>query len=131
MTATYWLIGRRIVEFEQGGETRAQYGEELLSRLSGDITARFGRGFSRRNLQDMRLFYHAYPMERIWQELSAESQGTLRTASVDVAATEKERTLSAKLDIAILAKRFPLPWSAYVRLLAVKNDHVCEHRVMN
>ncbi len=57
MTAAYWLIGRRIVEFEQGGRARAEYGEELLSRLADDLTARFGRGFSRRNLQEMQLFY--------------------------------------------------------------------------
>ena len=48
MTATYWLIGRRIVEFEQGGEARAEYGEALLKKLSTDLTERFGRGWSRR-----------------------------------------------------------------------------------
>ncbi len=122
MTAAYWLIGRRIVEFEQGGETRAQYGEELLVRLSADLTARFGRGFSRRNLQDMRLFYQAYPVEPIRRTPSAKSQAPLLAASVDVAAMAKEQTPSAKSDIAVLAKRFPLPWSAYVRLLAVKNE---------
>jgi hypothetical protein len=57
MTATYWEIGRRIVEFEQGGEKRAEYGRALLQRLSGDLAARFGRGFSVDNLESMRLFY--------------------------------------------------------------------------
>jgi len=60
MTATYWDIGRRIVEFEQGGEKRAGYGEEVLRRLAHDLTAKFGRGFSRRTLQDMRSFYLAF-----------------------------------------------------------------------
>jgi hypothetical protein len=46
MTATYWEIGRRILEFEQGGKKRAAYGEELLDKLATDLTARFGRGFS-------------------------------------------------------------------------------------
>src|SRR5207249_1356402 len=46
MTATYWEIGRRIVEFEQGGEKRAEYGQALLQRLAKDLSARFGRGFS-------------------------------------------------------------------------------------
>ena len=59
MTVTYWEIGRRIVEFEQGGEKRAQYGAELLERLSADLTRRFGRGFSRPNLQRFRDFYRA------------------------------------------------------------------------
>lgn len=45
MTATYWQIGRRIVELEQGGEKRAEYGAAVLKRLSGDLTARFGKGF--------------------------------------------------------------------------------------
>ncbi|HZS09046.1 MAG TPA: DUF1016 N-terminal domain-containing protein, partial [Blastocatellia bacterium] len=45
MTATYWEIGRRIIEIEQGGEKRAGYGEQVLERLSHDLTRRFGRGF--------------------------------------------------------------------------------------
>lgn len=45
MTATYWLVGRRIVEFEQGGKERAEYGEALMKRLSADLTAKFDRGF--------------------------------------------------------------------------------------
>jgi hypothetical protein len=50
LTATYWEIGRRIVEFEQGGQKQADYGTVLLKRLGTDLTARFGRGFSWRNL---------------------------------------------------------------------------------
>ena len=61
MTASYWEIGRRIVEFEQRGQTRAEYGDALLVRLATDLSARFGSGFSRRNLQQMRLFYLAWP----------------------------------------------------------------------
>jgi len=45
MTATYWEVGRRIVEFEQGGENRAEYGKKLMEQLSTDLTRRFGRGF--------------------------------------------------------------------------------------
>ena len=61
MTATYWEIGRRIVEREQAGAARAGYGEALLRRLSGDLTKRFGRGFSVGRLETARLFYLAYP----------------------------------------------------------------------
>ena len=57
LTQTYWQIGRRLVEVEQDGQTRAAYGEALLKRLSKDLTAQFGRGFSERNLEQMRLFY--------------------------------------------------------------------------
>ena len=49
LTATYWEVSRRIVEFEQGGKLRAAYGEELLRRLSSDLLAAHGRGFSERN----------------------------------------------------------------------------------
>ncbi|VFR18948.1 FIG074102: hypothetical protein [plant metagenome] len=51
MTASYWKIGRRIVEAEQKGRRRAGYGEQLMARLSADLTARFGRGFSPDNLR--------------------------------------------------------------------------------
>ena len=61
MTAAYWLIGRHIVKFEQGAKERADYGSALLRRLATDLVQRFGRGFSRPNLQQMRLFYLAYP----------------------------------------------------------------------
>ena len=57
MTAAYWQIGQRLVEVEQGGEVRAEYGTKLLKRLAQDLTAQFGRGFSERNLEQMRLFY--------------------------------------------------------------------------
>jgi len=60
MTATYWAIGRRIVEHEQVGQERAGYGDELIRRLSKDLTARFGRGFGRSNLFKMRGFFLAY-----------------------------------------------------------------------
>ena len=60
MTAAYWLIGRRISEFEQKGSERANYGEELLNRLSRDLTSRYGRGFAKSNLYQMRSFYMAY-----------------------------------------------------------------------
>ena len=70
MTAAYWLIGRRIVEFEQSGEERAEYGAALIERLAEDLTGRFDRGFSRQNVQNMRLFYLSYPIEKIRQTLS-------------------------------------------------------------
>ena len=61
MTASYWEIGRRIVEFQQGGAERAAYGEALIERLATDLTQQFGRGFSPVNLSQMRRFYLAWP----------------------------------------------------------------------
>ena len=57
LTATYWEVGRRIVEFEQKGRARSEYGEGLLKRLADDLAARHGRGFSERNLRQIRGFY--------------------------------------------------------------------------
>ncbi|MEH2247150.1 DUF1016 N-terminal domain-containing protein [Nostoc sp.] len=70
MTATYWEIGRRIVELEQGGEKRAEYGAAVIKRLSEDLTAKYSKGFSERNLELMRRFYLEW---QISQTLSAES----------------------------------------------------------
>jgi predicted nuclease of restriction endonuclease-like (RecB) superfamily len=61
MVAAYWQIGRRIVEEEQGGATKATYGEGLLKALSKALTAEFGKGFSLPNLKNFRKFYLTYP----------------------------------------------------------------------
>ena len=58
---TYWQIGQEIVEIEQGGEVKAEYGKALLANLSKDLTARLGKGFSRSNLTRFRQFYLVYP----------------------------------------------------------------------
>ena len=73
MTASYWEIGRRIVEAEQKGRRRAGYGEQLMERLSADLTERFGRGFSPDNLENMRRFFVAYPLAAISETLSRKS----------------------------------------------------------
>ncbi len=124
MTASYWEIGRRIVEFEQGGKQRAEYGQALLKRLSADLSSRFGRGFSERNLEQMRLFYLAWPPEQISQTASAKlpSSRISQTVSGELASGAISESLSRKsFNLAELAQAFPLPWSAYVRLLSVKN----------
>ncbi|HEX7618262.1 MAG TPA: PDDEXK nuclease domain-containing protein, partial [Verrucomicrobiae bacterium] len=102
MTATYWEVGRRIVEFEQGGEKRAEYGEELLDRLAADLNSRFGRGFSRRNLQSMRQFYSFIPTEQIWQTLSAKSSLSQIRATPPLESGEPQiaQTVSAKSEAA-------------------------------
>lgn len=61
LVQTYWQIGRHIVEYEQGGEDRAAYGTELIRRLSKDLTAEYGRGFSRSNLKSIRQLYLTFP----------------------------------------------------------------------
>ncbi|MEO5591756.1 MAG: PDDEXK nuclease domain-containing protein [Chitinophagaceae bacterium] len=63
-----WEIGRHIIEFEQHGKERAEYGSDLLTRLSKDLGKQYGKGFGRRNILDMRRFYLAY---KKWQTVSA------------------------------------------------------------
>lgn len=70
LVTTYWFIGGRIVEYEQKGKKRAEYGEELLISLAGDLSSRFGKGFSKSNLFMMRSFYLAYSEQQIFQTLS-------------------------------------------------------------
>lgn len=60
MTKTYFLIGKRIVEEEQNGNERAEYGEELIKNLSLRLSKKFGKGFSKTNLKQMKSFYLAY-----------------------------------------------------------------------
>ncbi|MBI1968487.1 DUF1016 domain-containing protein [Candidatus Woesearchaeota archaeon] len=66
---TYWEIGKQMIEFEQQGKERAGYGSTLLDHLSKDLTVQYGKGFSRRNILDMRRFYLGY---KNWQTVSAE-----------------------------------------------------------
>ena len=133
MTAAYWNIGRIVTEYELNGAHRAGYGETLVERLAADLTIRFGRGFSRRNLDQMRAFYRGWPIR---QTASAKSEGQLARA-VLAEPTAQQQTLQRRrkpqTKSAVSAQEpiwqtasakfidFPLPWSHYVLLLAIEN----------
>jgi predicted nuclease of restriction endonuclease-like (RecB) superfamily len=97
MAATYWELGRRIVELEQQGAERAEYGKQIVERLAKDLSPRFGRGFKKSNLFQMRSFYLTYPDAA--QPLSEDASNIFQTVS----------------------GKFSLPWSHYVKLLSVKD----------
>jgi hypothetical protein len=99
LTTTYWLVGKRLVEQEQKGQERAVYGSEMLKRLSTDLRGRFGRGFSERNLEQMRLFYLEW---------------------------KNPQTLSAKSGAGTVPA-FSLSWSHYGRLLSVPDQDARRH----
>lgn len=61
MLSLYWNIGKKIMEIQEG-EVRANYGEEVLEKLSKKLTNEFGKGFSKRNLERMRKFYLLFPI---------------------------------------------------------------------
>jgi predicted nuclease of restriction endonuclease-like (RecB) superfamily len=125
MTATYWEVGRRIVEFEQGGAKRAGYGERLLERLASDLTARLGRGFSVRNLESMRLFYGVCGAKQISETLSRElPSAPPRSSSTQIPETPSPvfqmppgSLRSLPFNLADVARAFPLPWSHYALLI--------------
>ena len=94
---------------DAGARVWGEYGTGLIARLGNDLTPLFGRGFSRQNLQNMRLFYLNYPLDRIRQTVSGRSD---------------DNPIESKLSE--LFDAFPLPWSACVRLQSVKNVHARE-----
>ena len=105
-------------------QERAAYEQAMLKRLSGDRYALFGRGFSERNCEQMRLFYLSWPFEKISQTASAKltAPRISQMPSAESAVSGNLQTTSGQsLDLPALAQAFPLPWSAYVRLLSVKN----------
>lgn len=111
LTATYWEIGRRIVEYEQTGSERAEYGHQLLKNLSNDLSKKFGRGFSSDNLESMRLFYSTYSITEI-------SETPSRKLNL-----EKSETSPRILNDELINDHFPLPWSHYVMLVRrIKDD---------
>lgn len=109
MTATYWEIGRGIVEFSQGGEGRATYGLALLERLSVDLTGRFGRGFGVDNLELMRMFFQTYPPAAISESLIRNSTAAGHLANSEPAIRN--------FDLEQLATVFQLSWTHYIHLM--------------
>jgi predicted nuclease of restriction endonuclease-like (RecB) superfamily len=117
MVIAYWLIGREIVEAVQGGEERAEYGQNILKDLSGQLVSRYGQGFSVTNLRHFRLFYQAFSGRApIHQTVSDELSSIQRT---DVVA-ELESALEARSDRHGFSPN--LSWSHYVTLSKVENS---------
>lgn len=130
LTATYWEIGRRIVEHELGGQHRADYGAQVVDQLAADLTHKHGRGFSRSNVFQMRGFFLAWEIVQtpsgklearakfgdnsIVQTLSGQSTALIRTSNSQAPASflPSEPT-----------EVFPMSWSHYVRLLSVEKPH--------
>lgn len=98
MVLTYFEIGRMIVEEQQNGKNRAEYGKELIDELSNTLTKEFGKGFSGTNLKQMRQFYLSYSKG---QSLSDDSK-------------QKGQTLSDE---------FKLSWSHYLTLMRIDDEN--------
>ncbi|MGN0394229.1 MAG: YhcG family protein [Coprococcus sp.] len=100
MVYSYFEVGRKIVEEEQNGENRAQYGQYIMKELSEYLTKNFGKGFSVTNLKQMRQFYCVYSQDQIGQTLSDQFKN---------------------LPIASNGRKFFLSWSHYLKLMRIEN----------
>lgn len=121
---TNFEIGRRIVEHEQQGAERAEYGKKILKELAAELTAEFGKGFSLTNLKLMRQFF-LLNQHRIGQTASDQLtiQGKSQTVSGQLQKTQTTSggsVLSAKLQMQ--ATQFTLSWSNYIFLMGIKDD---------
>lgn len=149
MVITYFEIGRMIVEEEQNGENRAEYGKRLLKDLSFRLTERFGKGFSEDNLSNMRKFYLAYSFHhisetpsrkfdndenqqnKIFQTPFRKSEEPIsQTPSVEFQISEnqsieKGQTLSDQFIIQNNSSKtnFCLSWSHYLKLMRIKDKN--------
>ncbi len=108
MVLTYFEIGKRIVEEEQQGKERAEYGKQLLKGLSDVLTNEFGKGFSVRNIERMRAFYFTYQNSATLLSNSQES-----ISATPLAESQKGQSPSTK---------FPLSWSHYIKLIQIDNE---------
>ena len=104
MVYAYFEIGKLIVEEEQSGKNRAEYGKSVLKKLSNGLTERLGKGFSVDNLENMRKFYLTYMISETLSRKSTDTQQKSETVS----------RISKKND-------FQLSWSHYIKLIRIDN----------
>ncbi len=120
MVEAYWNIGKQIVEEEQNGKDRAEYGSYLIKELSSRLTSEFGKGFSQRNIRNMRQFYICFP---IWQTLSAKlswSHYTLLLRIENSNAREWYAEESAKANWSVRALERQIGTFYYERIISSK-----------
>lgn len=115
MVEAYWNIGRRIVEEEQKGKNKAEYGEELLKQLSLELAKEFGKGFSEVSLRNYRQFYIVFSNSSIRSTLWSESKETIKNNKYQVV---KPKTEKQNLDLL----RPELTWSHYKLIMRVKTQ---------
>ncbi|MCC9019324.1 PDDEXK nuclease domain-containing protein [Flavobacterium lipolyticum] len=122
MTITYFEIGRIIVEEEQNGKDRAEYGKQLLKGLSQQLTEEFGKGFSVESLDRMRKFYQIYsisssPMTKLQNRISQSLTGELKTKKSQSVAEEFQSQKAQSL-----ASFFKLTWTHYIFLMRIEDE---------
>ncbi|TDD98786.1 PDDEXK nuclease domain-containing protein [Flavobacterium cellulosilyticum] len=119
MVCTYFEIGRMIVEEEQSGKDRAEYGKQILKGLSQDLKKEFGKGFSLRNLEQIRKFYLIYSKSALLLRI-LDNQKT-QTVSAQLL-DNISQTMSAELNAQTLFSIFKLSWSHYSFLMRIEDE---------
>ena len=122
MVQTYWHIGRLIVEDEQNGKERAEYGKKQLEQVADTLTQEFGKGFDARNLRNMRQFYLAFP---IWQSVNAKLSWThyvrlIRIENTDARAWYIQESIENNWSVRALDRQVSKLY--YERLLSSKEQ---------
>lgn len=138
MVATYFEIGRIIVEEEQNGKDRAEYGKGILKELSLELTEKFGKGFSETNLKQMRQFFLSYSIsqtpsdkseqlnsETASRNLTNEKSSTLSVKSLEEnsALTPKVRENKSQTTSNLSFNKFHLSWSHYLKLMRLEDEN--------
>ncbi len=118
---TCWEIGRHIIEFEQGGAARAEYGAKLLPRLAERLTAEFGKGFDERNLWYMCAFYRTFPILNALRSELSWTHYRLLLGVEDVGAREWYMNEAAGQNWGTRALQRQIGTLYYERLLASKD----------
>jgi predicted nuclease of restriction endonuclease-like (RecB) superfamily len=126
MVQAYWLIGKRIVEEEQRGKERAEYGKQIINNVSKELTDEFGRGFSATNIRYFRQFFQLFPAESIYHLTGDELQNqNYHLTSDEFKKTDehlKESNLGSNEGAGILEIIFTkLSWTHVRQILRVKN----------
>jgi predicted nuclease of restriction endonuclease-like (RecB) superfamily len=113
MVQAYWHVGRLVVQHEQEGKARAQYGESVISSLAARLTRDFGRGFDERNLWYMRSFYLAFPiLNAARSELPRAKKRTAMRSGSAIHRTTRDEPLGLRPE---------LSWTHYRLLLGVED----------
>lgn len=128
MVYTYFEIGRIIVEEEQNGKERAEYGKQLLKGLSEELKREFGKGFSVENLDRMRKFYRTYSISSsLMRILDIENSSSVATNSKDVKLAGIQKTQSPPAELKnntylTLLSFFKLTWTHYIFLMRIDDE---------
>ena len=130
MSVTYFAVGQMIVEREQGGKARAEYGVKLIPELSKYLTAKFKKGFSETNIKNARTFYLTYSKKISQAKFSELSASQIRQTFSDELAVTLDSAIGQTFSDEFMnfdamkaaARFFKLGWSHYTFLMRIENE---------